>query len=176
MGVYLEQIPADIQDHIRTITKSSGLPDTEESVETIAEAWLEKKRIFEEEIQKQSMEEVDEFGQDEERGALVMTYSGSLLTLGPLTDEARKVDYLSIGLRQDVPESAHHDTAKLSQDLAIDEVASFAPGPIKQSSAIFKIAVASEELEIEEEEELLSNVTEVLSEEFVQVNKTVILE
>lgn len=176
MGVYLDQIPADIQDHIRTITKSSGLPDTEESVETIAEAWLEKKRIFEEEIQKRSMEEVDDLGQDDERGALVMTYSGSLLTLGPLTDGARKVDYLSIGLRQDVSESAYHDTAKLSQGLAIDEVASFAPGPIKQSSAIFKIAVASEELEIEEEEELLSNVTEVLSEEFVQVNKTVILE
>ena len=176
MGVYLDQIPADIQDHIRTITKSSGLPDTEESVETIAEAWLEKKRIFEEEIQKQSMEEVDEFGQDEDRGALVMTYSGSLLTLGPLSDGARKVDYLSIGLRQDVPESAHHGTAKLTEDLSVDQVASFAPGPIKQSSAIFKIAVASEELDVEEEEELLSNVTEVLTEEFVQVNKTVILE
>jgi hypothetical protein len=176
MGIYIDQIPTDIQDHIRKITKSSGLPDTDESVETIAQAWLEKKRIFEEEIQKQGMEEVDDFSENEERGALILTYSGSLLTLGPLVDGSRNVDYLSIGLREDVPESAHHDSGKLSGDMAVDEVAAFEPGPIKQSSAIFKIAVTSDELETEEEEELLSNVTEVLSEEFVQVNKTVILE
>ena len=176
MGIYLDQVPTDIQDHIRTITKSSGLPDSEESVERIAEAWLEKKRIFEEEIQKKGMEEVDDFEKEEERGTLVLTYSGSLLTIGPPTEEGRKVDYVSIGLREDVPESAHHDRAKLTGDLAIDEVATFGPGPIKQSSAIFKIAVASEELALDEEEELLSNVTEVISEEFVQVNKTIILE
>ncbi len=176
MGTYLDQIPADIQNHIRSITKSSGLPDTDESVELIAEAWLEKKRIFEQEIEKRGMEEVDDLSQDEERGALILTYSGSLLTIGPLVDDSRKVDYVSIGLREDVPESAHHDNAKLTGDIAVDEVASFSPGPIKQSSAIFKIAIATEELPVDEEEELLSNVTEILSEEFVQVNKTVILE
>ncbi|MFP4430871.1 MAG: hypothetical protein ACLFPV_06445 [Spirochaetaceae bacterium] len=176
MGNYLERIPTDIQDHIRNITKSSSLPDNEESVETIAEAWLEKKRIFEEEIQKRGMEEIDDFGMEEDRGALMLTYSGSLLTLGPLVDGSRNVEYLSIGLRGDVPESAHHEHAKLSDDVAVDEVAAFSPGPVKQTSAIYKIAVASDELETEEEEELLAGVTEVLSEEFAQVNKTVILE
>jgi hypothetical protein len=176
MGNYLEQIPTEIQDHIRNITKSSGLPDTEESVETIAQAWLEKKRIFEEEIQKRGMEEIDDFEEEEDRGALMLTYSGSLLTLGPLLDGSRNVEYISIGLRGDVPESAHHENAKLSGDVAVDEVAAFSPGPIKQTSAVFKIAVAADELETEEEEELLFSVTEVLSEEFAQVNKTVILE
>jgi hypothetical protein len=45
MGEYLDQVPGEVQDHIRQITKSSGLPDTEESVEMIAQGWLEKKEL-----------------------------------------------------------------------------------------------------------------------------------
>ena len=43
MGEYLSQIPTEIQDHIRQITRSSGLPEGEDSVEMIAMGWLEKK-------------------------------------------------------------------------------------------------------------------------------------
>jgi hypothetical protein len=122
------------------------------------------------------MEEVDSFGSDEERGALLLTYSGSILTLGPLEEDVRNVEYVSIGLRQDVPESASNPESALAEDIIVDEIASFRKGPIQKSSAIYKIAVASEELEPEEEAEMLSEATEILTDEFVEINKTIIAE
>ena len=47
MGEYLEEVPQEIRDHIRQITRTSGLGDTEEAVEMIAKGWLEKKALFE---------------------------------------------------------------------------------------------------------------------------------
>jgi len=47
MSEHLDLIPVEIQSHIRQITKTSGLPDTEESVDMIAQGWLEKKERFE---------------------------------------------------------------------------------------------------------------------------------
>ena len=58
MGMYLDQVPAEIQSHIRQITKTSGLPDTDMSVDMIAQGWLEKKERFEKRP-RMHLEEVD---------------------------------------------------------------------------------------------------------------------
>lgn len=174
MGEYLNQIPEAIVDHIKQITATSGMPDTDESVELIAQAWLEKKKIFEDRVAESNMSEVDEFTTDDPVGALMLTYSGSLITLGPLEDGGRRTEYTSIGLRQDVPQSAAHETAVLKADVAIDSVAEFEPGPIKKSSAIFLIARAPEELAVEDQNDLLAEVTQVVLNDFAEVNKTVI--
>jgi hypothetical protein len=105
-----------------------------------------------------------------------MTYSGSLLTFGPAGEEGRSAEYVSIGMRQDVPDTAKKDESVLAEDVQVDEVVSFESGPIKQSSAVFKIAVVQEDLEPEEQDELLSEVTQVLTEGFVEVNKTTFAE
>ena len=84
MGIYLDQVPAEIQSHLRQITKTSGLPDTEDSVELIAQGWLEKKELFEKQVGEMQMEDVELLERQEERGCLAMTYSGSLLNIGPL--------------------------------------------------------------------------------------------
>ncbi len=174
MGEYLDQIPEPIQEHIRQITRTSGLPDGDDAVETIAQAWLEKKEIFEKRVQENHLQESEAFAADEERGALLLTYSGSLISIGPMVDGLRNVEYASIGLREDVPERASHDEAQLSGEVTVDSVAEFDPGPIAKSSAIFMIAIPQDEMEPEEEAKLLNNVTQVLSEDFVEVNKTII--
>ena len=120
------------------------------------------------------MTEVDEFGTEEERGALFLTYSGSLLTIGPLVEQKRAVEYTSIGIRQDVPEQASAEATTLDGDVSVDSIAKFSNGPIRTSSAIYMIAVAAEELAPEEEGELLAEVTKVLAEDFIEVNKTII--
>jgi hypothetical protein len=175
MGEYMDQIPEEIRDHVRQITKTSGLAPGEESEEKIAHAWLEKQTIFEETLGKMNMEEVDSFSKEENRGALCLTYSGSLLTIGPVVDSTRSADYTSIGLREDVPDTAESADSELAEDISIDEPIVFSKGPVKQSSAVFKIAVATDSLAPEEEEQLLSNATQVLTEEFVEVNKTIVL-
>jgi hypothetical protein len=171
MGEYLDQIPSEIRDHIRQITKSSGLPDNEESVEMIAKGWLEKKELFENQLAEMNMEEVEELDQEDEQGCLAMTYSGSLLNIGPVREEGRNVQYTSIGLRQDVPEAAGKEDSRLSSDVRVGEPVSFSPGPIQSSSPIFKIAVTTGDLAPEEQEEQITKATMILAEGFVEVNK-----
>ena len=176
MGEYFDQIPEAIQPHIEQIAKTSGLPEGEDAVEKIAQGWLEKKESFEEQIEKQNMEELESFTKDEKRGALLMTFSGSLITIGPLQDGSRRVEYASIGLRQDVPDNAVEEAGSIGEDVALDSEAVFDKGPIQKSSPIFKIAVYTEELDPDLEEEKLLEATQILTEEFVEVNKTIIVE
>lgn len=176
MGEYLDQVPEQIRSHIRDITKSSGLPDNDDSVEQIARAWLEKKEIFEQKTEEFNMDELDEYEVDEERGALFLTYSGSIVTLGPLVEDRRRAEYTSIGLRQDVPDSAEYDDSTLESSVAVDDPVTFKEGPIKTSSPVFRIAVYPEGLDPDEEEKQLSTATQAITEEFVKVNKTLVLE
>ncbi|HOX91782.1 MAG TPA: hypothetical protein PLC54_02590 [Spirochaetales bacterium] len=169
-----ESLSIEIQDHLKQIAKTSGLPLNEDSYERMAAAWLEKKSIFEDTIKDRNMVEVAFFGKDEDRGALALTWSGSILNIGPKVDGIRACEYTSIGMRSDVPPAAGEDHSELSADLEIDEPAGFVIGPIKTSSPLFKIAVACDQLEPEEEEALLTQVSQNLAEDFAEVNKTVI--
>ncbi len=164
----------EIQQHLKQIAKTSGMPMTDESWELMATAWLEKKTIFETTLSDNKLVEVAFFGQAEARGALALTWSGSIINIGPLVDGVRHCEYTSIGLRADVPPAATEDASVLSSDLEVDEPVQFTKGPIKSSSPVFKIAVASETLDPEEEEAMLTQVSQELAEDFVTVNKTVV--
>ena len=42
MGTKFESLDDFIQDHVRQLVKPSGLPESDESLEALATAWLEK--------------------------------------------------------------------------------------------------------------------------------------
>lgn len=172
----LEQIPERIQSHIREITRTSGLEDSAESVEKIAGGWLEKQKLFSEQIAAMGMEEVEELDKDCPDGALAMTWSGSLVNLGPVKDDGRKVEYSSIGLRADVPEAASSEGSELSDSITVDNPINFVSGPVKSTSPIHKIAVCRGDLDADAQEEKINNATMLLKEEFVNVNKTIVLD
>jgi hypothetical protein len=171
MSEHLDLIPVEIQDHIRQITKTSGLPDTDESVDMIAQGWLEKKERFEKLMARMSMEAVDLLEKTDPRGCLAMTYSGSLINVGPLREGGRTVQYASIGLRQDVPEIATKAGSELGAEVVEGAPVTFSKGPIKSSSPVFKIAVTSEDLDLEQQEQQITKATQILTKEFVDVNK-----
>ena len=174
MGESFDQVPAVVQDHIKVISADFNMPETEESLETIAKAWLEKKKVFEEKIAGANMEEVDFLAKDDESGALALTYSGSLINIGPLGEEGRTIKYSSIGFRTEIPDNAERDNTNLAADLSVGAIAEFTRGPIKQTSKLFKIVVCKEELSVEEQEEIITEAATIIVDEFVEVNKTVI--
>ncbi|WP_020611284.1 hypothetical protein [Sediminispirochaeta bajacaliforniensis] len=167
-------IEGKIRDHLKLLVKTAGLPGNEDSLKQLENAWMEKMEAFDSEVESRGMEVADSFFADDERGALLMTYSGSLITLGPMVGESRSAAYRSIGIRNDVPESIDSNAASLSGDVEVDSVVSFIDGPIEKSSPIFKIAVISSDMAEEEQEELLAEATRILTESFVDVNKTII--
>lgn len=167
-------LSAVIQQHIKQIAKTSGMAEGNETLESLAQAWDEKRTRFEESVSANGLIEATFYSRDEPKGAIVLTYSGSLITLGPLVEGVRKGEYTSIGLRFDVPSSANEDASILDSDVETDSVVSFKKGPIQKSSPVYKIAINADELEAEEEQALLTQVTQDIAEEFVEVNKTII--
>src|SRR6056297_1117620 len=78
-----EDLPERIQRHLQSITESSGLPPGEDSLARITANWIEKRDLFEEQTGLLDMRDIEELSPDDSRGVLVLTYSGSLLSLGP---------------------------------------------------------------------------------------------
>ena len=175
MGSFLETIPAEVQDQIKDITRTSGLEYNDDSVEMMAQAWIEKKNIFEEKISEFGMSEIEFLDRNDERGALLMTASGSLLNIGPVIDGMREVEYTSIGIRKDVPGSASSVDSVLGNDAEINRPLNFEKGPVASTSNIFKIAVVDDAASVEEEQETLKSATMIITDEFLDVNKTIIV-
>ena len=174
MGEYYDKVSEKVKTHLSQLVKTAGLPEDDDSIEILSKSWLDKEDLFTEKIEDSNMEEVERLDADGQKGGLLLTYSGSLLNIGPLNDGVRHVEYTSIGVRKDVPESASMDGSELVDDVAIDMPAVFNNGPIQKSSPIYRIAVVKEEMDAEEEEEILAEVTQLLTEDFVEVNKTII--
>lgn len=177
MGEFLDQIPANLQNHIKEIAKNSELDDGEDAIEAVACSWLEKKASFEQEISDKDMEELEDFQGDDERGGLLLTHSGSLVTLGPIVDGKRKITYTSIGLRKDVPAEKTSEDAEINGEIKIDDIAKFTNGPVASTSPIFKIAIFKPTIEKTVQLEEVEESTKKLADEFVEINKkTIILE
>jgi hypothetical protein len=176
MEEYFAGVSEEVQNHLKQLVGSVNLPKGQDALEILAKGWLEKEESFMAQINQRNLEEVEDFSVEEPKGGLIMTYSGSLLTIGPIGDDGRKVEYASVGLRTDVPESAEKEGSVISADVSVGGQVEFLVGPIKRSSPVYKMAVVREDMPLEEEEELLSEVTQLLTDEFVEVNKTLILD
>ncbi|HAK45615.1 MAG TPA: hypothetical protein DCO79_06810 [Spirochaeta sp.] len=180
MGEKFESLVPEVQGHIKNLVKTAKLEENvasfDDALEKLSEGWLDKQQSFFEQTKQHEMEETDGLDMDDTRGALIMTYSGSLINIGPEQNDYRSVDYLSIGLRNDVPESASEEESLLSKNIEKGASVEFEKGPIVKSSAVFSIAVFREEMEPEQEEELLDEVTMILAQDFAAINKTTIQE
>lgn len=174
MGDILNQLPPQIQSHVKHITGQSGLPDTDESYEKIAQGWLDKKDAFEKEMHAQGLVDAESLDKEDAKGGVALTYSGSLVLVGPLKDGNRKSGYNSIGMRKNVPESIVQDDASLAKDIALGQPIEFENGPVKKTSAIYKLAVCPETLALEEQEEKISDATIIITQEFIDINNALV--
>jgi nucleoid DNA-binding protein len=172
MGEYTSQLSEGIRAHLAGLVRGSGLPDTEDSLEELARVWLQKKRLFEEQIRALDMQEVGSLAAADPRGALLLSSSASLVTVGPRDEAGRRVEYASIQLRTDVPHLLVLEGAGLAEDLALDREARFSTGPIQSTSALLKIAVCGPEVGREEQEKRLREATIFLTNAFVKINRT----
>src|SRR4030042_2144659 len=170
MEKVFKSLPEHIQDHLREIMRSSGLPDNEESLEAISKNWMDKKNLFQAQIKSLDMIETDMFAADDRRGALALTYSGSLISLGPPRGGHRWMEYYSIKLRADVPEMLKTPEAMIKADTGTDKILEFEAGLIKSTSALFKIAVCRDGVGPEEQETRIHEAVLFLTNGFVKIN------
>lgn len=176
MGTF-NNLTASIQDHIlRNVLAPAHITDSEQNRDALANFWLEKEKAFLTQLKEMGMEEVDSLKKDEPKGILGLTYSGSLIGIGPIEGDARRIIYSSIGMRTDVPDQAVSEQSGLDSDPQVDQELFVTSGPIKKSSPLYKLAVISNLISIEDQRETIDEATRIITEEMVDLNKTVVVE
>ncbi len=170
---YLRQLLTDrVKRHLESITESSGLPPGRESLDRITANWLEKRRLFEDQIRLLGMEMPSELAQEDARGVVLLTYSGSLVALGRAGQQGRWFEYASIKLRNDVPGLVKASGVTVQGRIAIDAPVHFGSCPIERSSDVLLIGVCPSRLEQAEEDRRLREATVFLTNGFVKLNRT----
>jgi len=166
-----KSIPENIQKHLQYVARSFGLSQDSETVQNLAECWAEKLEAFDSKMIEMGMDEIGFFQKDDERGALALTYSGSLVSIGPLVDGGRSVEYTSIGLRKDVPNSIEEENCQLKNDMEVEKSIEFEGASIKRTSQIYKIVACPFSLDAEEQKELISEAKTMIVDTFVDMNQ-----
>ncbi len=168
-----EDLPHHIQAHLRAIADSSGLPPGGDSLERITRNWLEKRRLFSEQIRLLDMHELETLEVDDPRGAILLTYSGSLISLGRREESGRALEYASIQLRSDVPRLVRDSGVRPESAIRVDQPARFSDSSIEQTSEILTIAACDAAVPVEEQERRLREATIFLTNGFTKLNRTV---
>lgn len=169
---YFDQIPNKVKPHLINITETSGLKSSDESVELIAKNWIHKDSLFTDQIKAVGMKFISSFDITDSRGFILLTYSGSLISVSPKINNFRDLEYASIKLRHDVPDILNAEKVKLLNNIHVDMGAEFDGAPVKQTSALFKIAVCDEDVSIEEQDKRIKEATIFITNGFIKINRT----
>ena len=171
MGEIFDSLEPAIQDHLKIIRETSGLPGSDTSLELLAEGWKEKEKAFDEQAVTMGMERCQEC-EDTGRGFLALTYSGSLVAVGPSDGGKRRAVYVSIDRRRDVPSRAESDNASVDGLVSCGREIVFRNGPVKKSSAIYRLALLPSALALIDQNKRLDEATMALTREFQAVDGT----
>lgn len=168
----IENLPEAVQAHLLQLIKSSALPDTPEFRSRLAGIWDRKCRLFEQQTNYLDMELTDKVAENAESAMIILTYSGSIVSIGPLK-ESREVEYASIHLRGDVPKSVLVTATALDGEVSKDRPVCFTTGQIKKTSAAFMIAVCDESLTPAVQVERIREAMIYLTNGFLKINQSI---
>jgi nucleoid DNA-binding protein len=167
-------IPQRVEDHLNAIAKEIGITQQEEAVSYVRTNWLEKRRLFAEQVAAVQMEFADTFLATDPRGALFFTYSASLIMVGPIDPDTggRSFEYASIKLRTDVPPIVTGGDARLAETIRLDQPAAFDGVGVQRSSEINGIATFTDGVARSDQSERLRQAMIFLTNGFVHANRT----
>jgi len=168
----MNELPGAVRAHLLNLIETSGLPDTPEFRERLAAAWGQKSRLFEQQVKFLEMRMEEEFPPEDPRGLIILTYSGSMVSIGPL-EESREVEYASIHLRGDVPKSVTVTDTSLAEPVRKNHPVFFASGRIQKTSAAYLIAVCPPDLSPSVQSERLREAMIYLTNGFLKINQSI---
>ena len=165
-------LPAEIQAQITALLDQDGTEALDEKKEHYAKIWQTKYELFVSQIHTVGMELVQELDASDTRGAILLTYSGSLISLGPSRSNSRWLEYASIKFRSDVPDYVHGQGVTINGPITCDAVAEFSGSPLKKSSSVYRIAVCPEGTSESDQEQRIREATIYLTNGFIKINRT----
>jgi nucleoid DNA-binding protein len=172
-------IPNEIREHLRGLVKNTDLPDNDDTFELLLSAWVRKEKLFSSQTSVLGMEQVQSLDAGDSRGMLLLTNSGSLISLfpaGPGESEGsgpRRFEYASISLRLDVPDILKGSKARVTGEVRTGRPVELEDAPVKKSSSIYRIAVYPAGTSLDVQETRIREATIFLTNGFVRINKQI---
>src|SRR6056297_1586342 len=169
----LPPVPEEILAHLKGIVRDTALPDTEDTMELLVRAWSEKEALFNAQTSNLGLLDTPSLSEEDSRGLLLLTNSGSLISLYTRRDHGRDLEYASISLRLDVPEIIKGNETTIEGMIESGKSLELAGSPLKKSSPVYRIAVCPEGLSPEEQDIRIREATIFLTNGFVRINKQI---
>ncbi len=167
-----QQLNERIRRQIESVAADSGLPPGEDSIRRITENWLAKRRLYHEQTDALRMVVAEALEIDDPNGMLLLTYSGSLIVLGPASDDGRDLEYVSIALRTDVPQILRAARVSVGARVTVDAPLVLSDSPLEHSSDLLSIATFDQSVSVADQAERLRQAAIFLTNGFVRANRT----
>jgi len=173
---HYDALPEEIRRQIDAILADSETRSDGATKDSIAAVWSEKYRLFSSQVESLGMTMEESFAADDARAAILLTYSGSLVTLGPKRGKDRWLEYASIKMRTDVPDLVRGDRVTLDGPAGLGASASFQGCSVKKTSSIFRIAVCPAGASLDDQERRVREATIFITNGFIRLNRSLCLE
>jgi hypothetical protein len=167
----MKTISGKVLHQLEAILKDSALPQNENSLKKIIESWLMKRGLFNKIVEHGNFTLVKRFSGNNKNACIAITLSGSILAIGPIIKNTRKITYISLNMRNDVPKTVTTEDAVISEDIEVDKALTFKEGLIKQTSEIIAIGVASDNEDPDRQIKRIIEINKLLMDNFIQINQ-----
>lgn len=178
----IDGLIADTATAAALVAAGDGLPGDDASLhevlrEQLAANWLAKFELWESQSHLLGLEDCQTLAPEDGRALIALTYSGSLISLGPSQTGGsgekggRSLEYASIKLRSDVPSIVSGDGACIIGAPARDQPLRFSSGPLQATSKLYRIAVCPERLDAGEQEKRIREAGIFITNGFIKLNR-----
>jgi hypothetical protein len=165
-------MPEELANHLRALARVNELDQDEKNFKHFLKAWLSKKAHFDKDVEKQGLTLVQQASKDTPQGMLILTYSGSFLTVSPLNENAkREIVYISLDFRKDAPHKIADEQGELQTDPSEGEVLKLKCGKVKSTSPVLSIALIPQEVSHAQNKISRQNLEQSISNNFLKVNQ-----
>lgn len=145
MHSLLKKMPRTLAEYLQSLMAAEGFDKDEGSRNLFLKTWLKKRALFDKIMEHNGFVLVDKVEPDFREGILIITYSGSLLTISPLgRDGTRDLRYESIKLRRENAPNIEEQGLLIDFPLLRNQPVVSNGSRIVKTSPVFAMAIEQE--------------------------------
>lgn len=176
-----DSIPEPIRRHLLSLAEAEGKHENTEYLEELRRVWQKKAVVFHQACEDAGLQLLDSLEHQDDRGFLVLTYSGSLLSMGPRVYNTqgkggRWSEYSSIKLRTDVPDIIMEKDADTASDVRLEYGVKLNAQRLKSTSPVYILAVCPPGINSEEQDKRIRESSIYITTAFMKYNRTLQLD
>jgi len=174
MDTILEKLPRPLSTYLTNLMTEEGFTESNKR-RRFVKNWLKKRAIFDKIVEHNGFTIVDRIGVDCRNGILVITYSGSILTVsGEKPNKTRDLVYESIKLRSDNYPKTEEQSITIDLPVELNKPVNVNGGKLVKTSPVFSLAVEKENKEPSFDViKRFDHIREKISEALISINKAI---